>query len=33
LDALEMRMPFPVRAIQVDGGSEFGAIFEEECQK
>ncbi len=26
-------MPFPVRAIQVDGGSEFEAIFEAECQK
>jgi len=26
-------MPFPVRALQVDGGSEFEAIFEEECQK
>ena len=26
-------MPFPVRAIQVDGGSEFEAVFEEECQR
>ena len=26
-------MPFPVRALQVDGGSEFEAIFEEECQR
>ena len=26
------RMPFPVRAIQVDGGSEFMAEFEEECR-
>jgi len=33
LDTLERRMPFPVKAIQVDGGSEFQAIFEEECQK
>ena len=33
LDTLESRMPFPVRAIQVDGGSEFGAIFEAECQR
>ncbi len=33
LDTLEKRMPFPVKAIQVDGGSEFEAIFEEECQK
>ena len=32
LDALQERMPFPVRSIQVDGGSEFEAIFEEECQ-
>ncbi len=27
------RMPFPIRAIQVDGGSEFQADFEEECQR
>ena len=27
------RMPFPVRAIQVDGGSEFQAGFETECQQ
>ncbi len=33
LDELEARMPFPVRAIQVDGGSEFEAVFETECQK
>ena len=33
LDSLEARMPFPVRALQVDGGSEFEAIFEEECQR
>jgi len=33
LDKLERRMPFPLRAIQVDGGSEFEAIFEEECQR
>jgi len=26
------RMPFPVRAIQVDGGSEFMADFETACQ-
>lgn len=26
------RMPFPVRAIQVDGGSEFHAEFEQACQ-
>ena len=33
LDILESRMPFPVKAIQVDGGAEFEAIFEEECQR
>jgi len=33
LDALESRMPFPIRAIQVDGGSEYQAEFETECQK
>lgn len=33
LDILAERMPFPVRAIQVDGGSEFEAVFERECQK
>lgn len=26
-------MPFPVRAVQVDGGSEFHAEFETECQR
>lgn len=33
LDTIEARMPFPVRAIQVDGGSEFQAVFEEVCQR
>jgi len=33
LYAVEERMPFPVKAIQVDGGSEFELFFEEECQK
>lgn len=33
LDAVQARMPFPVRAIQVDGGSEFAAEFELECEK
>lgn len=33
LDAIQRRMPFPVKAIQVDGGSEFMAQFETECQK
>jgi len=33
LDTLGERIPFPVRAIQVDGGSEFQAAFEEACQQ
>jgi len=33
LDQMERRMPFPLRAVQVDGGSEFEAVFEEECQR
>jgi transposase InsO family protein len=33
LDTLRERTPFPVRAIQVDGGSEFQAAFEEACQQ
>lgn len=33
LDDLIARMPFPVKAIQVDGGSEFMADFEEACQQ
>jgi len=33
LNNLQERMPFPIRAIQVDGGSEFEAVFEEECQR
>lgn len=32
LDALAARMPFAVRAISVDGGSEFMAEFEAACQ-
>jgi putative transposase len=32
LDELATRLPFPVRAIQVDGGSEFMAEFEAACQ-
>ena len=32
LDRLTARMPFSVRAIQVDGGSEFQAAFEEAYQ-
>lgn len=33
LGALLERAPFPVRAIQVDGGSEFKAQFEAACQE
>ena len=32
LDEVVARMPFPVQAIQVDGGSEFMAEFEQACQ-
>src|SRR5690606_29518072 len=32
LTELLARMPFPVRAVQVDGGSEFMADFEQACQ-
>lgn len=33
LDSLTQRCPFKIKAIQVDGGSEFKKEFEEECQK
>lgn len=33
LDTLLDRLPFPMRALQVDGGSEFAAEFEEACQQ
>jgi len=33
LDAVIDRMPYAVRAIQVDGGSEFKAEFEEACRE
>lgn len=32
LDTLLARMPFPVKAVQVDGGSEFMAQFEVACK-
>lgn len=32
LEQVLQRMPFPVRGIQVDGGSEFCAEFEQACQ-
>lgn len=33
LDTLQSRMPFPLQALQVDGGPEFFAEFEAECQQ
>ena len=33
LDRMRARLPFPVKAIQVDGGSEFKADFEAYCQE
>lgn len=33
LDKIVTEMPFPVKAIQVDGGSEFMAEFEDACEK
>lgn len=33
LDSLVERMPFPLKAIQVDGGSEYEAVFETECER
>jgi putative transposase len=33
LDTMENRMPFQVKAIQVDGGSEFQDVFEEMCRQ
>jgi transposase InsO family protein len=33
IDCIILRMPFQVKAIQVDGGSEFESVFEETCQK
>lgn len=33
IDSIIQRMPFRVKAIQVDGGSEFQGIFEETCQR
>jgi transposase InsO family protein len=33
LDSLQERAPFAVKAVQVDGGSEFQAEFERECKK
>jgi len=33
LDILKDRMPFPIKTIRVDGGSEFESVFEQECQQ
>jgi transposase InsO family protein len=33
LTTRQRRMPIPIRAIQVDGGSEFAAAFEQACQQ
>jgi transposase InsO family protein len=33
IDCILLRMPFRVKAIQVDGGSEFQDVFEETCQQ
>ena len=33
LNTLQRRLPFPLRALQVDGGSEFAAVFESACRE
>jgi hypothetical protein len=33
LPHLQQPMPFPIRAIQIDGGSEFAASFKTACQQ
>ena len=33
LETVMKRMPFPVKAVQVDGGSEFKALFEKACKE
>ena len=33
LETLQRRLPFPLRALQVDGGSQFAARFEAACQQ
>ncbi len=33
ITSIQSRMPFQVKAIQVDGGSEFQSVFEETCQR
>jgi len=33
LNSLRQRLPFPLKAVQVDGASEFQADFEQACQE
>jgi len=33
LESVQQRLPFPLKAVQVDGGSEFMAEFETACQE
>jgi transposase InsO family protein len=33
LETVRQRLPFPLKAVQVDGGSEFMAEFEQACQE
>jgi putative transposase len=33
LNTMQARMPFAVKSIQIDGGSEFFSEFEDECQR
>jgi putative transposase len=33
LDDMERRTPNKIKSIQIDGGSEFQSVFEEECQR
>jgi putative transposase len=33
LDDMEKRTPNQIKSIQIDGGSEFQSVFEEECQR
>jgi len=33
LDTIKERFPYEIKAIQIDGGSEFKAEFEKECQR
>lgn len=32
IDALQEELPYPIKAIQIDGGSEFKSVFEMQCQ-